>query len=71
MLPTRSIKYQNNIGLSYLPNAEVFQKSLEKAVNIFTQGYIHEIKVYGSIPNVNLSCKCYPSMGEFSESTSN
>ena len=56
-------KIPENIGLSYLPNShKVSQKNLEKAVNIFTQGYIHEIKVYEGFTKVNVSCKCYPSM---------
>lgn len=45
---TESLKnIPQDISVSYLPNANsLSQKALDKAFNILTQGYIHDVKFF-------------------------
>lgn len=53
----------DNIGVSFLPNNKnLSTKCLEKGLNYFTQGYIHNIRVFKLESRVQVSAKCWRSM---------
>jgi len=53
----------NSISVDFLPNSkEISSKSLDKGLNYFVQGYIHEIEFSRNQNFVTVSAKCWPSM---------
>jgi hypothetical protein len=59
-------KIPNNIAVSFLPGFEsLSKKALEKGLNYFTQGYIHNIKISearGAIVAIRVDARCWRSM---------
>ena len=55
----------DNIAVSFLPNCESLSKNaLEKGLNYFTQGYIHDIKILEAHGDMRLDARCWRSMRE-------
>ena len=51
-------KISDNIAVSFLPDFEsLSKKALEKGLNYFTQGYIHDIKI-SEARTWNHACGC-------------
>lgn len=49
--------------VKYLPNSsKLSDKVLQKGLNYFTQGYIHNIKIYNSDVSVQAAARCWRSM---------
>uniref|UniRef100_A0A8W8MB74 SWIM-type domain-containing protein n=1 Tax=Magallana gigas TaxID=29159 RepID=A0A8W8MB74_MAGGI len=49
--------------VKYLPNSSnLSEKALQKGLNYFTQGYIHDIKIFNSDESVQAAARCWRSM---------
>jgi hypothetical protein len=56
-------KIPDNIAVSFLPNFESLSKrALEKGLNYFTQGYIHDIKISEAHGTMRVDARCWRSM---------
>ena len=56
-------KIPENIAVSFLPNSESLSKKiLQKGLNYFTQGYIHNIKISEAHGTIRVDAKCWRSM---------
>ena len=56
-------KIQDNIAVSFLPDFEsLSKKALEKGLNYFTKGYIHNIKISESHGAMGVDARCWRSM---------
>lgn len=64
-IPIDSIqKIPENIAISYLPESESLSKKvLEKGLNYFTQGYIHDLKISDTNRgSIRVDARCWRSM---------
>lgn len=53
----------DNISLKYLPDQDkLSSKVLQKGLDYFTQGYIHDIKVLELENKIRVEARCWPSM---------
>ena len=56
-------KIPNNIAVSFLPGFEsLSKKALEKGLNYFTQGYIHNIKISEARGAMRVDARCWRSL---------
>ena len=56
-------KIPGNIAVSYLPESDsLSQKALEKGLNYFKQGYVHDMKVTDVNGSIRVDAKCWRSM---------
>jgi hypothetical protein len=56
-------KIPDNIAVSFLPDFEsLSKKALEKGLNYFTQGYIHNIKNSEARGTMRVDARCWRSM---------
>jgi hypothetical protein len=56
-------KIPDNIAVSFLPDFEsLSKKTLEKGLNYFTQGYIHNIKISEARRAIRVDARCWQSM---------
>jgi hypothetical protein len=56
-------KIPDNIAVSFLPDFESLSKNvLEKGLNYFTQGYIHNIKISEAHGAIRVDLRCWRSM---------
>ena len=55
-------KIPDNIAVSFLPGFESSKKALEKGLNYFTQGYIHNIKISEARGVIRVDARCWRSM---------
>ena len=53
----------DQITVSFLPNSSnLSQKSLERGLNYYVQGYIHDVKIFNEKNGVQVAAKCWRSM---------
>lgn len=56
-------KIPDNISISYLPESDsLSKKALEKGLNYFTQGYVHNIRISEINDAVRMDARCWRSM---------
>ena len=63
-------KIPDNIAVSFLPGFEsLSKKALEKGLNYFTQGYIHNIKISEARGAIRVDARCWRSMRKSQDHT--
>ena len=57
------IDIPDDISVKFLPNSRnLSDKVLQKGLNYFTQGYIHDIKIYNQESSLQIAARCWRSM---------
>jgi len=53
-----------DFSVEYLPNLKsIAERITRKALNLYTQGYIHKIEIFNEkLPMINLCARCWRSM---------